>query len=171
MPQLLALNAGGELASSQRLVPKTYGSCGSTRPLSERRAGSKSACWLEVFGSIYQGSRWHMWRSRTLPLGSRRHIWRSRTHLQGSRLHTWGSESHLQGSGLIKSCGGWISPWVHTRMETRPRPPSRLPLGMSYGGSAKSNQAEQAHSEPAKANARVRRHESTGISGGTVALT
>jgi hypothetical protein len=44
-------------------------------------------------------------------------------------------------------------------------------LGRPSGGPADGNQAKQAHSELAKANARVRCHESTSISGGTFALT
>jgi hypothetical protein len=120
MPQMPTLNAGrASLLPAKRLVPNTYGSHGGTRPLSERRAGSKSACWLEVFGSPYQGSRWHMWRSGTLSRGSRRHIWWSRTHLHGSGLHTWGFGSHLQGSRLNVVMGDGYPLGPHTWKRAR----------------------------------------------------
>jgi hypothetical protein len=44
-------------------------------------------------------------------------------------------------------------------------------LGRPPGGLAEGNQVKQAHSELAKANVRVKRYESTSISGRTVAVT
>jgi hypothetical protein len=68
-------------------------------------------------------------------------------------------------------CGGWISLWSTQAWKHVWSHLAGSLLGLPVGGPAESNQAEKAHSEPAKANARVRRHESTSISGGTVALT
>jgi hypothetical protein len=62
-------------------------------------------------------------------------------------------------------------PWVHMHMKTRLGPPSRHSPGASCGGPTESNQAKQAHSEPTKANIRVRHHESTSISSMKVAPT
>jgi hypothetical protein len=62
-------------------------------------------------------------------------------------------------------------PRVLVRMKTPLGPPSRHPPRASCGGPAESNQAKQAHSEPAKANVRVKCHESTSISSMMVAPT
>lgn len=43
---MLALNAGGEVASSRRLVSNADGPRGGFGPLPERRVGDKSVCWL-----------------------------------------------------------------------------------------------------------------------------
>jgi hypothetical protein len=50
-------------------------------------------------------------------------------------------------------------------------PPGRHPPRASCGGPAKSNRVKQAHSDKAKAHVRVRCHESTSMSGMTVAPT
>jgi hypothetical protein len=72
---------------------------------------------------------------------------------------------------VLHKVWGMDTPLVHMRMNTRLGPPSKRPPGASCSGSAESNQAKQAHSESAKADARVRRHESTSKSGMTVAPT
>jgi hypothetical protein len=53
--QPLTLNAGGELASSRRLVPRAYGPCGGFGALPERRAGTKSVGWLEALDPLVWG--------------------------------------------------------------------------------------------------------------------
>jgi hypothetical protein len=55
MPQTFALNAGDGLASSQRPVPHDYEPRGGTRPQSERRVGTKGACWPKDLGPTCRG--------------------------------------------------------------------------------------------------------------------
>jgi hypothetical protein len=63
MPQPLALNASGELASSRRLLPHTYDLCGSTGPLSKWIVGTKGACCHEDLGLACRGSECQMTKS------------------------------------------------------------------------------------------------------------
>lgn len=73
-----ALNVGGWLASSRRLVPHVHGPRRDIGPLSERRIGTKSACWLEVLGP-WLGVRMSDGEVRDPRVGSGQHTWRSRT--------------------------------------------------------------------------------------------
>jgi hypothetical protein len=66
------------------------------------------------------------------------------------------------------NCGGWISPGSTRTWKCVLGHLAGFPLGRPAGGPAEGNLVKQAHSEPGKANARVRRHENTSILGGTV---
>jgi hypothetical protein len=50
--QPLVLNAGGDVASSQRFVTHADGPRGGFGPLPEWRVGAKSACWLEDLAHV-----------------------------------------------------------------------------------------------------------------------
>jgi hypothetical protein len=66
---------------------------------------------------------------------------------------------------------GMDIPWVLTHTETCPGYLTGFLLGHPTDGPVEGNQTRQAHSEPTKANARVKRYGSTSISGRTVAIT
>jgi hypothetical protein len=56
---------------------------------------------------------------------------------------------------LAWHCGGWISPGPHAHVNTRKHVSGHLagiPPGASCSGPAESNQAKQAHFDPAKAH-------------------
>jgi hypothetical protein len=55
MPQPLALNTGARASFQLKALPHGHGPHGGTRPLPERRAGTESACWLEVMVLPYRG--------------------------------------------------------------------------------------------------------------------
>jgi hypothetical protein len=54
-PSTLALNVGSGLASRRRLLPRAYEPHGGTRPLLERRVGTKGAHWPENLGPTCWG--------------------------------------------------------------------------------------------------------------------
>jgi hypothetical protein len=121
----------GELASSQRLVPCAHGLRSSTGPLPERRAGTKSAWWLEVLSTmsevrmLVEEVRASHLGVQTVhvevldpPMGIRASHVRSGSHMQGSEPiivplsiftpRTHGSTGHVPKRGAGPEASGPI---------------------------------------------------------------